>query len=242
MWNLRLELGHRLHPQPMRTTQLAPAQSPAAASPCCRRAARQVSYGPPQWAKAASMGGFGADAFRPQPDGSLRCPAGQPLYVQERRPQPDGSLRLLYAARIGQCRRCELRQQCQGYGAATKMPRRVSALLRPLARPSLPPPAPAPPCPLLSRCCGRDWSRCQTRREWMALLRTQSVTLTVQPSTAATIPHPRGPLTRRQRAHWRWSWAQRVACNACSSLAPAVELHLFGIPPAFATSLGLPSR
>lgn len=139
MWNLRLELGHRLHPQPMRTTQWAAAQSPLLPPPLCEPAV-QVSYGPPQWAKAASMGGFAASAFTPQPDGSLRCPAGQPLYVQERRPQRDGSVRLLYAARVGPCRLCALRQACQGYGTATKMPRRVSALLRPIAGP----PAPRP--------------------------------------------------------------------------------------------------
>ena len=29
MWNLRLELGHQLHPVPVRTTEFAPALSPA---------------------------------------------------------------------------------------------------------------------------------------------------------------------------------------------------------------------
>ncbi len=242
MWNLRLELGQRLHRRPMRLTEVAAAQSPLLAPPVCEPAV-QVHYGPPQWAKAASMGGFAAAAFTPQPDGTLRCPAGQPLYVQERRPQRDGSLRLLYAARVGHCRLCALRPACQGYGAATKMPRRVSALLRPIAGPS----PPAPPCPRPALAAAQpllwgDWSRCQTRRAWMALLRTQTVTLTVLPSTAATEPSAPGPLTRQQRAHWRWSWAQRLARNARSLLAPSVELHLFGIPPAFATSLGLTSR
>lgn len=240
MWNLRLELGHRLHPQPMRTTQWAAAQSPLLPPPLCEPAV-QVSYGPPQWAKAASMGGFAASAFTPQPDGSLRCPAGQPLYVQERRPQRDGSVRLLYAARVGPCRLCALRQACQGYGTATKMPRRVSALLRPIAGPPAlpcPPPAVAATRPIL----WGDWSRCQTRRAWMALLRTQSVTLTLLPTASAREPSAADPLTRGQRAHWRLSWVQRLARNACSPLGPSVELHLFGIPTAFATSLGLSSR
>jgi len=46
------------------------------------------------------MGGFPADAFTPQPDGTLRCPARRPLYAQERRPERDVSVR----ARVGHCR------------------------------------------------------------------------------------------------------------------------------------------
>ncbi len=40
-------------------------------------------------------------------------------------------------------------------------------------------------------------------------------------------------------AHCRLSWTERLARNACSKREPSVELHLFGIPTAFATSLGL---
>src|SRR5260221_11235882 len=39
----------------------------------------------------------GAD-FPLQPDGTLRCPAGQSLRVQEHRQEVDGSLRVVYAA------------------------------------------------------------------------------------------------------------------------------------------------
>ncbi len=41
-------------------------------------------------------------------------------------PPRDGSVRVLYAARVGHCRACPLREQCQGYGTATKKPRRKS--------------------------------------------------------------------------------------------------------------------
>ena len=54
VWNLRLELGHALHPTPMRTTECAsaqmgepapdPASRPASTSPRCLRAA---TMGPP---------------------------------------------------------------------------------------------------------------------------------------------------------------------------------------------------
>ena len=75
---------------------------------------------------------FPGSAFTPQPDGTLRCPANHPLYLQERRPERDGSLRILYAARIGHCRSCPLRAQCQE-SSTTLKPRRVSAVLWPLS-------------------------------------------------------------------------------------------------------------
>ncbi|HEX6479260.1 MAG TPA: hypothetical protein VF043_10475, partial [Ktedonobacteraceae bacterium] len=117
IWNLRLELGQQLSPSELRTTEFASAheasppstaepEPPAAPPPA-------VAYGPPQWARASFTHGFPGSAFTPQPDGSLRCPANHPLYLQERRSERDGSLRLLYAARIGHCRACLLRAQCQ---------------------------------------------------------------------------------------------------------------------------------
>jgi hypothetical protein len=94
VWNLRLELGHRLHPTPMRTTEFAPAVVPSLPAPIANTPV-PVTYGPPQWARPAQMGGFPGEAFIPQPDGTLRCPAGQPLYAQERRPERDGSVRVV---------------------------------------------------------------------------------------------------------------------------------------------------
>ncbi len=49
VWNLRLELGHALHPTPMRTTEFAPAQAQPVAQPGGADQA-DVSYRPPEWA------------------------------------------------------------------------------------------------------------------------------------------------------------------------------------------------
>src|SRR6266699_5765524 len=102
IWNVRLELGHQLTQAELRTTEFAPAREaeapsterpePAEASPPA------VMYGQPQWARPSFTHGFPGSAFTPHPDGTLRCPANHPLYLQERRPERDGSLRLLYAA------------------------------------------------------------------------------------------------------------------------------------------------
>ena len=160
VWNLRLELGQQLSPAELRTTEFAPAQEVEAPSTDepepCGSPLPAVVYGPPQWARPSFTHGFPGSAFTPQPDGTLRCPANHPLYPQERRPERDGSLRILYAARIGHCRSCPLRAQCQE-SSATLKPRRVSAVLWPLSSShsdSSPPPIqPAHRFPLL-QCSG----------------------------------------------------------------------------------------
>ena len=238
MWNLRLELGHRLHPTPMRTTEFAPAQAPSDPAPGPSQPT-PVTYGPPQFARPAHMGGFSGDRFIPQSDGTLRCPAGQPLYAQERRPERNGSVRVLYAARVGHCRVCQLRQECQGYGTETKKPRRVSTVLWPIAEPSPESAVPSALPPASRPILWGDWSRCQTRREWIDLLRTQTVTITPLSAAASAETGEANLLTRRQRAHWRLSWSERLARNACSRQSASVEIHLFGIPTPFALSLGL---
>ena len=44
-------------------------------------------------------------------------------------------MRVLYAARIADCRPCPLGALCQEHGTSTKKPRRVSAVLHPLPQP-----------------------------------------------------------------------------------------------------------
>jgi hypothetical protein len=213
---------------------------------------------PLQWARPSFTHGFSGSAFTPQPDGTLRCPAGHPLYVQERRPERNGSLRVLYAARIGHCRPCPLREQCQE-SATTKKPRRVSAVFWPRTSPpdttslggSAPgcalattgeadrSPASTPAVPAQPVRWG-DWPRCQLRRTFVRLLRTQTVLITVQATETLTHVQHSPPLsTRAVRAHWRLSWEERLARNARPPTAPSVEILLHGLPAPFIQSLDL---
>jgi hypothetical protein len=133
-----------------------------------------------------------------------------------------------------------LRMQCQGHGASTKKPRRVSAVLHPLPRPT---PAEAllsslsvPPAhPIL----WGDWSRSQPRRAWVQWLRRHLVTVKASPGSPP-IATP-VPLSRAQRAHWRLTWQHRLARNARPPSAPPIEMTIYGLSPAFAQSLGLRS-
>ncbi len=249
IWNLRLELGHALHPTPMRTTEFAPASvgKPAetAPDPISRPSEpAPVIYGSPQWARPSYTKGFASADFALQPDGTLRCPAGCPLYPQERRPERNGSLRVLYAARIGHCRSCPLREQCQESATASKA-RRVSAVYwpvssrSPVSGESSPAPEESSPPPIPHPVLWGDWQRRFHRREVVKLLRHQRVDIRHPETAPPAQPPPARLLSRAERAHWRLSWAARLACNARPKAAPDVSIMLFGIPDAFATSLGL---
>jgi hypothetical protein len=213
IWNLRLELGQQLSGARLCTTEFAPAleaEAPSTDEPEPAEASTPaVIYGPPKCARPSFTHGFPGSAFTPQPDGTLRCPANHPLYLQERRPERNGSLRVLYAARIGHCRSCPLRAQCQESRTTIK-PRRVSAVLWPLdsspqACSSAHADTPlAPPCaPVL----WKDWPRCAIRRRWLKVVRSETVRLTAgiptptHSSTRASSVSCETVLTRAERAH-----------------------------------------
>src|SRR5581483_6993552 len=185
-------------------------------------------YGPPATATSWKVGRFTGQDFPLQPDGTLRCPAGSTLTLQERRQEAGGNLRLVYAASVRSCRSCELREQCQWNGSATKKPRQVSLLLYPL---------PVGPAPLL----WRDWSRRLHRRACIGLLRHQRVEITLPQTMPAEPRHFEGILSRAQRAHSRLSWEARLARNARASTTDRPTIKLFGVPESFASFLGLPT-
>jgi hypothetical protein len=75
-WNLRLELGHHLLPEPVRTTVFAPAHLAGQAS-APNLASPVQGYGRVEVATTWKAGRFSGNDFALQPDGTLCCPAGQ---------------------------------------------------------------------------------------------------------------------------------------------------------------------
>src|SRR3989441_6963279 len=206
------------------------------ALPAPNLSSARPSVGPPQWARAARTGSLGGQDFLPQSDGTLRCRQGATLYAQERRPEHDGTVRVLYAARIADCRTCPLRTLCQAHGTSTKKPRRVSAVLHPLPKrvsEEHPPPCLSAPHPIL----WGDWSRSQPRRARIHWQRSHLVT--VEAPSVSPPPSTPSPFSRAERAHWRMTWQQRLARNARSPSAPPVEITVYGLSPVFAQALGL---
>ena len=221
VWNLRLELGHRLEPTPVRTTEFAPALSEAK-----EQQPPVAGYGKPTVAVAFKVGRFSGRDFTLQPDGTLRCPADQKLLAHERRREADGSLRVVYGASIRGCRSCRLREQCQWNGGATAKPRQVSVLLHPLQVGAV----------LL---LWRDWSRRVHRRACRQLVRHQRLEMSLSPPAAASPPIADVILSRAQRARYRLGFQERLARNARVSTAGPVTIRVFGVPAAFAALLGL---
>jgi hypothetical protein len=220
-WNLRLELGHQLKPQPLRTTEFAPALPPPAP-----HSTPASGYVPPEVGSAWKTGRFAGQDFAFQPDGTLRCPADQKLTPHEQRREADGSLRVVYGASIHSCRPCPLREQCQWNGSATAKPRQVSVLLHPLV---------VGPEPIL----WKVWSRRHHRRACMHLLHHQRVD--IQMASGCLLPSTSTPpiLSRPQRAHFRLSWAERLKRNGRPATEGQVKITLFGVPDHFADFLGL---
>jgi hypothetical protein len=225
-WNLRLELGHQLAPEPVRTTEFAPALPPQhEPTPTPAASPSASGYAPPAIATSWKAGRFTGADFLLQTDGTLRCPAGKVLVPHERRREHDGSLRVVYSASIRDCRPCPLRERCQWNGGATTKPRQVSVLLHPLVVGS---------APLL----WRDWNRRHQRlacirlhRQYLEILREP-----ILPRTGVASPPT---ISRAKRAHYRLSWDERLARNARSEATERITLTLFGIPERATTFLGL---
>jgi hypothetical protein len=230
-WNLRLELGHRLEPTPVRITEFAPAipehRKQAATLPPSSTPAS--GYGPPTRATSWKVGRFTGADFSLQPDGTLQCPAGQSLSAHERRQEADGSLRIVYGASpqlssLSAARAVSM--ECRRHGKTTPG-QRVAA------------PAPAWFCPAAAT---RDWSRREHRRACMQLIRQQRVEVNFLPPSQASPAPAEVILSRAQRAHTRLSWEMRLARNARSTEAGQVNISLFGVPETFAEAVGLSTR
>jgi len=229
-WNLRLALGHQLLPEPLRTTEFAPAlpeqhadasTSPASPAPW----APASGYAPPTTATSWKTGHFTGADFPLQPDGTLRCPADHVLLPHEHRRERDGSLRIVSGASIRNCRPCPLREQCQWTGRTTAKPRQVSVLFHPLVVGS---------APLL----WRDWPRRRQRHACLRLHR-QHLSVLMEPVLKSISASCSPTISRAQRAHSRVSWDERLARNALTEAAERITLTLFGIPERVATFLGL---
>ncbi len=75
----------------------------------------------------------------------------------------------------------------------------------------------------------------------MHLLSQQSVEIQVEPENSVHPAVKPPPLSRTERAHYRLSWAERLARKSRAPGAGSVSITLFGVPEIFATFLGLPN-
>jgi hypothetical protein len=225
VWNLRLSLGQTMQKGELREMEWAP---PKEASSLLFMAQENLpqEYGPWQWAAAfgAATGRFGAEAFVLQEDGKLRCPAGSSLWLSEIRQENAFTQRATYLGFRTDCEPCSLKEQCLGRGAKGNRARRVSAVRR-----LLPPPSEvSQQSVVLGSMRWVDVAGRSLRRTWTAHWRSQYVE--VFPLTTVlekASPPPRPP--RAVRSHSRWSWHDRLACNAWWG-PPQLRITVAGVP------------
>jgi len=255
VWNARLELGRVCQPLPPRWTRWAdhtPVCDPP--SPLPMPAPRDeppapdlvAVYGPLEWASAGATARdrFAGPDFTVVDAATLRCPAGNVLRLGERRSLEHGDVRVYFSARAGACRACPLAERCLGRGAAGTTPRRVSAVQRLLGRYARPAPAvPAAPPEGTDQqdLLWGDGGGRRLRRDLVRQLRRQTVTIEVLPGRPPVPAAEPRVWTRAERAHRRLSWATRLARNALPVGTATSRVRLFGIAPALAKFLGLPS-
>jgi hypothetical protein len=89
-----------------------------------------------------------------------------------------------------------------------------------------------------SPAASRDWGRRQHRRAAMLLLHGQRVDVHLQQTSQIQPETPTPLFSRAQRAHYRISWAERLARNAREGSTPGVAITLFGVPGGVAAFLG----
>ena len=283
VWNTRLHFGQAAQPQPLRWTAwdagaVAPPSAEAGGTAPSGTVPEPIveapvvdhplpaaapigaddlvpTYGPLElsqpWAKARRR--FSAQDFTLGEDDTLICPTGKVLRVRERRTMPNGDLRVLYAAKMHDCRTCPQAGACLGRGASGEQPRRVSGVRRvvgwqvqpspirdQVAQPAAKPQQDAQEVRTL---VWGDLGGRRVRRDLVAQLRRQQVVITsLGAAPAATPANSQSRVwTRAERAHRRRRWANRLARNACGAATTCWIVMIPGIAPALASYLGLPS-
>jgi hypothetical protein len=224
VWNLRLSLGHALQGSELRDIEWA---APKEAPPLLVTAENPPEeYGRGPWAAAfgRATGRLGAEAFVLQENATLRCPAGSSLWLSELRQENAFTQRAVYVASLDDCLGCPLREQCLGRGARGNRARRVSAVRRLLPTPS----SLEPQTGVLQATRWVDVAGRSLRRTWTAHWRRQHVeVLPLAEIPKSVSPPPRPP--RAIRAHRRWSWQDRLACNAWWG-PPQLRITVAGVP------------
>jgi hypothetical protein len=231
IWNLRLTLGKAMQGAELREIEWAPPKEAPAF--LLVEENPQEEYGPWQWAAACgrATGRFGAEAFTMQEDGKLRCPAGANLWLSEVRQENAFTQRAVYLAYQTDCQPCALREQCLASGAKGGRARRVSAVRRLLPVPSSV--VERKPI-LLGSMRWVDVAGRALRRTWTTHWRKQYVEILPLADMPQNVSPPARP-PRAVRSHHRWSWQDRLACNAWSG-PPQQRITVAGVPAFLASN------
>ena len=256
VWNWRLWAGFAEHPQPLRQTLWLPALQesapPTAIVPPPEKplqlsdanppaiSADSTAHGPMQvagaWAK--SRGKFAGTDFTLLDERTLQCPAGQHMYRREVRQNRQGDLLILFGINPHTCQQCPLKSQCFADGSKGTGGRRVTVIRKKLTPPPPQPPPmvtpqlmPVTPPPNLS-VLWLDFPTTRLRRELTHQLRKHQIVIEAIAGDRPTSSPEPSFITRDQRAHRRFTWAQRWEKNAITEAVTHWQVKLFGLSSA----------
>ncbi len=160
----------------------------------------------------------------------LQCPAGKLLWLSEVRQEKPFSQRAVSVALQEDCLCCPLREQCLARKAKGNRARRVSAVRHLVPASS----SVEHSLGILAATKWVDVAGRMLRRIWIAHWRSQYVEiLPLVEILEKTFPPPRPP--RAIRSHHRWSWHDRLACNAWWG-PPQMRITVAGVPTFLAVS------
>lgn len=263
VWNWRVWVGWRQHPESLRQTLWQPAIEghDLEAEPPVEPQLQQASLGatkthPPfddtpseqyapmqvveSWARSNAK--FAGKDFTVESARSVRCPAGHSMYRREVRRNGRGDLLLIFSMARRTCLQCPLRERCVANGSAMTNGRRITVIRRKLLdNPAQPVGNAAVPTRCISvshvkaihSVIWEDLPAVFLRRDLSRNLRQH------QFEFDSMIPPAEKQksflLSRDQRAHRRISWSERLARNALDPQGQYWRVRLFGISTTLAT-------
>lgn len=224
VWNLRLTLGQQLHAQPLREIELAPSKAPPAPAPVAH------GYGPWQVERGEAEASVAGCPIQWQEDGTLRCPAGSPLWLTHLAQENAVRQRAVYAADLADCHGCPLREPCLSHDEDGFRPHHLTVVRHLGPTPG----ALAPSSDLLEALRWSDMASRSLRRSWVAHWRRQAVeVISLAHSQESESLPPRA--ARALRAHRRLAWRERLARNAWAG-PPAFRIIIPGVPERLSSS------
>ena len=183
---------------------------------------------------------FGNDDFKIVDDKTVVCPAGHVMYRRSCNQKANGDLAFQFGLNPRICQQCPVKKQCLAPNSKGVGGRRVNVIRKLLDQPEVRIPSfsavvrsvsewvrdPQPNYQYPLLWCDIEATR--LRRGWHETLALHEVKLTPLASVSSASPSPQPErLSRRQRAHGRLEWWERVERNErlAGALGWSVELY-----------------
>ena len=198
---------------------------------------------------------FGNEDFQIVDDKTVVCPAGHVMYRRGCQQKANGDLSLQFGINPRICQQCPVKKQCLAPNSKGVGGRRVNVLRKLLEQPEVS----IPRCSAVVRSVSEWVSQPQSsyqhpllwcdieatrlRRHWHEALALHEIKIEVLPSlsSASQEPHPER-LSRRQRAHSRLGWWERVVRNERLAGAARWSVELYGKAKALVAGLEVLSQ